>query len=157
MSSDDVTSFDSIKVEVYGNNGWEYEERAVNPKQDFLIDEDNLNKCICDQGRLLVYYGEIYSCLKAELSRKEEKVKSTYAMIASVIRSKAAHDNVKMTEGKVTELVTIEPKYREAIKELDDIRYRYYHGEVWWRSIQQKSDLLYALAYRQSAEIKKGA
>ena len=156
MTQELDTSIKRIKVEVQTKDGYEEEYREVDLENHFLIDENQLEKHMCEQGLLLVYYGEIFSLLKAELSRKEEKVKSTYAIIASVVRSRAAHEGIKMTEGKVNELVLIEDRYQEALRELDDARYRYYHGETWWRSIQQKSDLLYALAYRQSAEIKKG-
>jgi len=145
-----------IQVEEKTPNGYQSIVWKVDPEKDFDIQETTLDYHLCNQGKILLKYGDLYAMLKSELARKEEQTKELYSKVAIVVRSEAEKEGVKLTEAKVSEKAITHPEYRKAVDALNDVRYRYHHAEGWWKTANQVASLLQSLAYKQGSEIKKG-
>lgn len=141
-----------IDYEVYKNGTWTRVSQEVNVESDFKVDPDNLHGEICGLPNKMITYGQIYSQLKSEVSRKEEHVKFTYSHIALSIRS-----SEKVTENTIKEKVTCDERYRQALAEQNHSERNSLLAESWWRSMNKKADLIQSLVYRESSEIKRGA
>jgi hypothetical protein len=123
-------------------------------EKDFAIDETRLEYEICRLGQLLLQYGDAFGYLKCDLMRQEDQAKRTYAAIAATIRSQAEQEGKKITEGRLVENVTNDPRYQSALDEVHEARAKALRTENWWRAMQKKADLVQALCYRQNREIK---
>lgn len=151
---------ESITVEyLTTSNGedlkWDKKIEYFDTPTDFSIDEDSLNTEICRIGQLMVKYGDLAARMNANLKRKEENVKYIHSKVASMRRSSAEATGEKMTEGKLSEYVTVDDLYQQALLELHIMRADALRADHWWRSITKKADMLNALAFRQNAEIKR--
>lgn len=142
---------------VHKNGEWQWESQQENfdTQSDFSIDEGNLNMDICRIGQQLVRYGSLAAEQQANLKRKEEHVKLVRAQVAGAIRSQSEATGSKMTENKLEEQVTVHPSYQQALGALHILRADAIKAEHYWRSIVKKADMLNALAFRQTAELKR--
>lgn len=134
---------------------WKPAEYELDTENDFHITQEMLDVEICRQGRLMLQYGDIASEMEAMLTRKEEELKFTYAIIASKIRADAEKDNVKLTEAKINEQVIQNSNYQQVLFNVHKCRADALKANKWWKSIVKKTDLLNSLAYRQGQELKK--
>jgi hypothetical protein len=134
---------------------WVPKQEQFDTESDFSMDEENLNTEICRMGQHMVHYGDLAARMSANLKRKEENVKYVQARVAGAVRSSAEVSGTKLTEGKLTEQVTVDPQYQQALSELHILRADALRADHWWRSILKKADLLNAMAFRQNAEIKR--
>lgn len=141
-----------IDYELYKDGAWTRVAQEVNLEADFKIDPDNLDVELCSLPSKMIQYGQIYSQLKSEVSRKEELVKFIYSSLALQIRS-----TDKVTENTVKEKVTVDTQYQTALTEQNHSERNAILAESWWRSINKKADLIQSLVYRESSEIKRGA
>jgi len=137
-------------------NGVYTEERIVVPtERDFTIDQDDLEQTASDVVQQLVFYGELFARMKAQLIRHEESLKRIYAGVAISLRETAEKTQQKLTENRLEELVLTSPAYVAAQTGLFQVREEALKAEAWWRSIQQKCEMIKVIGYRQSTEIKK--
>jgi hypothetical protein len=134
---------------------WKPQAEHFDTEADFSIDDGNLNPEICRMGQLLVRYGDLAAQMQANLKRKEENVKYIRDRVSGYMRSSAEAAGDKMTEGKLSEKVTVDASYQKALGELHIMRADALKAEHWWRSIIKKAELLNALAYRQGQEMKR--
>ena len=141
-----------IDYEEYRDGAWTRSREEVNVETDFQIDSDNLDREICSLPQKMITYGRLYSQLKSEVARKEERAKFVYSHIALGIRS-----TEKTTENSIKEKVTCDSTYQQALAELNHSSRLAILCESWWRSINKKADLVQSLVYRESSEIKRGA
>jgi len=133
------------------------EPEDLDTENDFSIDPDNLDTELCRMARLMIRYGEIQAELKTQLSRKEENVKLTFAVISQNIRAHADTSGQKITESTVKEKAQVHEQYQLSLADLHNTQKYSIMADNFWRTIQKKADLLQALTYRQSSEIKRGA
>lgn len=124
-------------------------------EKDFAMSESELNADICKVGQLLVRYGTVAAEQNANLKRKEEAAKLAQANVSGAIRSQAEASGAKLTEAKLSEQVTVHPNYQQALSELHILRADSLKADHWWRAIVKKADLLNAMAFRQTAELKR--
>lgn len=141
-----------IQYEIFDGGQWRKKDEEYNVENDFKIDPDALDAEVCALPPLMIRYGQLYSILKSEVSRKEEHAKFAYASLALKIR-----ETEKVTESTVKEKVTVDPQYRLALADLNLTEKNAILAETWWRSINKKADLVQSLTYRESSEIKRGA
>lgn len=150
-----------VHVEKLGqvNGIWTWIPTSVefDTEGDFTIDELNLNTEICRMGVLLLKYGDLAAELQAELKRKDEGVKYLAARLSAAHRSQAEKDGKKKTVAELDNDVTIDESYQAALAQLHILRAAAVRSDHWWRSANTKSEMLKALAFRQSAEIRRGA
>ena len=142
-------------TKVKGEWSWVPQAETFDLGKDFAMDEGNLNMEICRMGQLLVRYGSLAAEQGANLSRVEEQVKLTKASVSMALRSQAEVSGTKITIPDLADQVTLHPTYQEALSELHILRADTLKAEHWWRSILKKSDLLSAMAYRQTAELRR--
>ena len=135
---------------------WVPEAIVINTEEDFTIDELNLNTEVCKMGKLLLKYGDLAAELEAELKRKEENLKYTSAKIAGAQRAAALATSSKITEAEIKEKTIIDPAYQEALNPLHVLRASAVRASHWWRAINTKAKMIEALAFRQSAELRRG-
>lgn len=141
-----------IDYEDYKDGAWTRVAEEVNVETDFQIDSDNLDRELCALPQKMITYGRLYSQLKSEVARKEERAKFVYSHIALGIRN-----SEKSTENTIKEKVTCDSNYQNALAELNHSTKNAILTESWWRSINKKADLVQSLVYRESSEIKRGA
>lgn len=134
---------------------WHSFKQDFDTENDFSMDEGNVNKDICRMGQLLVKYGSLAAEQGANLSRKEENVKLVKASLSGALRSQAEVDGEKLTIPDLSDKVTVHVTYQQALSELHILRADAIKADHWWRSILKKAELLNAMAYRQTAEIKR--
>lgn len=142
-------------TQVDGQWVWEKQQETFDLQADFAMSETELNSEICRMGQLLVRYGSVAGDQDANLKRKEEHAKLVQAQVAGALRSQAEASGTKMTENKLMEQVTAHELYQEALNEMHILRADAIKATNWWKSILKKADLLNALAYRQTAELKR--
>lgn len=142
-------------TQVKGEWVWKSQAEKFDLEKDFSMDEGNLNTEICRMGQLLVRYGSLAAEQGANLSRVEEQVKLTKASVSAALRSQAESNGTKITIPELADQVTLHQTYQTALSELHILRADALKAEHWWRSIVKKSDLLSAMAYRQSAEMRR--
>ena len=119
---------------------WSPKQENIDTQFDFAMDEGNLNLEICRMGQLLVRYGDLAAQQQANLKRKEENVKLVSARVSGALRSQAEATGDKMTESKLSEKVTVDLTYQQALGELHILRADALKAEHWWRSIVKKAD-----------------
>lgn len=141
-----------IDYEEYRDGQWTRVAEEVGVETDFQIDPDNLDREICSLPQKMITYGRLYSQLKSEVARKEERAKYVYSHTALSLRS-----SEKSTENTIKEKVTCDSVYQQALAELNHSTRLAILTESWWRSINKKADLVQSLTYRESSEIKRGA
>ncbi len=134
---------------------WKPFQEMFDTENDFSMDEGGVNKDICRMGQLLVKYGTLAAEQSANLARKEEHVKLTRASLSGALKSQAEVDGTKLTIPDLADAVTIHPTYQQALSELHILRADTLKADHWWRAILKKAELLNAMAYRQTAEIKR--
>jgi hypothetical protein len=152
----ETVHIEKLQLQDDGNWAWVPTPVAVDTDGDFAIDELNLNKEICRMGQLLLKYGDLAAEFSAELERKKEELKFHHARLAGAERSSAEKAGTKTTEGKLQELVTIDPTYQQHLANLHRLRADALKVDHWWRTANTKAKMLEALAFRQSAEIRRG-
>lgn len=141
-----------IDYEEYRDGQWTRVAEKVSVETDFQIDPDLLDREICSLPNKLIHYGFLYAQLKSEVDRKGERVKFIYSHLALGIRS-----TEKATENTVKEKVTVDTQYQTALAEYNHSLRNAALTESWYRSMNKKADLLQALTYRESSEIKRRA
>ena len=141
-----------VDYEEYHNGAWTRVAEEVNVETDFQINPENLDGEVCSLPQKLITYGRIYSQLKSEVARKEERVKFVYSHIALGIRN-----TEKITENAVKEKVTCDSTYQQALSEQNHSMRLAILTESWYRSLMKKADLIQSLIYRETQELKRGA
>lgn len=146
-----------VYIEVWNPDleGFDKGFAEFDPEEDFKINEADIDIALCKHGQVMVEYGDRMAETKAMLARKEEFVKYVHAKTAQTIRQEAEENNVKLTEGKVHEQVTISPEYQAALGELNRCRADAMKCDNYWRIAVKEADLLTSLAYKTGQEIKK--
>ena len=134
---------------------WQPFQQNFDTENDFSMDESNLNRDICRMGQLMVKYGTLAAEQSANLSRKEEYVKLTKASLSGALRSQAEANGDKLTIPDLADKVTVHATYQQALSELHILRADSLKADHWWRAVVKKADLLNAMAFRQTAEIKR--
>lgn len=142
----------AIDYEIWKDGAWNRVVQELDVETDFKIDPDDLDGELCALPRKMIAYGQLYSQLKSEVSRKEEHAKYVYSTKAISLRA-----TEKITENAVKEKATVDTEYRKALLELNNSERNAILAESWWRSINKKADLVQSLVYRESSEIKRGA
>lgn len=132
---------------------WVPESVSPDVRADFAIDENNLNADICKMGHLMAYYGNLHAELSAELTRKEEKLKQTFALKSASVRAQAEGGQKKITENAIREKVETDQEYIDQQTELQMTRLYANMAEGWWWTIQRKGKLIETLSYKQGKEI----
>ena len=150
-----ITMYVEKLTQVKGEWVWKAEAEKFDLEKDFSMDEGNLNVEICRMGQLLVRYGSLAAEQGANLSRVEEQVKLIKASVSAALRSQAEVTGTKITIPELADQVTLHPTYQQALSGLHILRADALKAEHWWRSMVKKTDLLNAMAYRQSAELKR--
>lgn len=146
----------TVVVEVLSSDGkWVPEERIYHPEIDLDYNEDTLIPKMCEMGKIMVKYGDLFGQMKAQLGRKEEEVKETYARVSGLIRSESEGSATRMTEGAIKDKTTTDSRYQKALHSLHVTRAHAIQAEAWWRASHKVADLLNSLGYRTGVEYKK--
>lgn len=152
---DDV-SIERVETNEDGEQFWVVEVVQVDTEKDFAINDTLLDGEICRMGMILLKYGDLYAELHAMLLRKEEEVKYLKARVAAAVRSDAEkNESKKPTEGALAERVLTNDLIQQGLYAMHKVRVDALAAEHWWATAKKKSDLLQALAYRQTAEMKR--
>lgn len=117
---------------------------------DFKINETAIEEELANVVAKIAYYGDIHSQAQAQLSRKEEQVKYVYHKISTEIRQSVE----KLTENGIKDRVMVHPDYQYALAELNQIEESAKRAEVWWRTIQEKANILRTISNRQMTELR---
>jgi hypothetical protein len=141
-----------IDYEEYKDGYWTRVAEEVSVETDFQIEPDTLDRELCSLPQKMITYGRLYSQLKSEVARKEERTKYVYSQLALALRN-----GEKSTENAIKEKVTCDQSYQEALSDHNHSLKNAILTESWWRSINKKADLVQSLVYRESSEIKRGA
>lgn len=114
----------------------------------FSTDDEEIDLELCNIGKLLLNYGEIEAALRFEVGKGEANLERVGALVDADIRNKATE---KLTEPKIKNKVVLSEPYKAA-KESVNISRRN-HAMARWAmvALQQKSECLRALAYRDRA------
>lgn len=124
---------------------------------DFTIDDLNLDREMCRMGIVLLKYADLAAELGAEVRRKDENVKYVAASLSAAYRSQAEKDGKKKSVAELEGDVTTDTSYQSLLRTLHVLRASAVRADHWWRTANTKADMLKALAFRQSAEIRRGA
>lgn len=124
---------------------------------DFTVDELNLDREMCRMGMVLLKYADLAAELGAEIKRKDESVKFLAASLSAAFRSQAEHDGKKKSVAELENDVTTDESYQALLRTLHVLRAAAVRADHWWRTANTKAEMLKALAFRQSAEIRRGA
>ena len=152
----DQVNVERIETNDDGEQFWVVKEVEVDTEKDFAINDTLLDGEICRMGIILLKYGDLYAELHAMLLRKEEEVKYLKARVAAAVRSEAeATESKKPTEGALSERVLTNELIQQGMYAMHRVRADSLKAEHWWATAKKKSDLLQALAYRQTAELKR--
>lgn len=122
--------------------------------QHFSIDPGELDRELCQMGKLLIYYGEIETALRMEVERKEAALEKFEADFDSHVRFEHKAKNEKVTE-KVVEAAVVSSEARQRL--LESLRFsRSNHGMARWamKALEAKKDCLIAMSYRERELIK---
>lgn len=140
----------SLMIEEVEDNQWVPKVRTFNTEEDFHLDENNVDGELCGVGQQLLYYGDAYSDLKAEVARKKETVDRYYAVLDARFRNELD----KPTEGKIKSAIVNDPDYQQARNQELASTANLIKVETWYRSLNKKVDCLQALAYKQRRELQ---
>ncbi len=149
---------DLIFDEASENYFWKPEQIELDPQNDTMIDENNVDGELCKMGHLLAYYGDLSAKLKTQLARKEEDLDALEAMIDKKIRDKelaAAQTNPKLkppTESFLKKRIRTEEEYQIGVSILQATRLHFYRVDNLLKAMIKKADALNALAYNQRQE-----
>lgn len=135
---------------VYEKNG-ELEEVLIDPN-DFEIKMDMLEGELCRIPRLMLQHGLVEAMLRAEVGRKEARLEQGYAALDAEIRANPGDE--KLTEVKIKNKVISTVAYQGLVESLTESRANYSIMRWVMVSLQQKSEALRALSYRDNALIK---
>jgi hypothetical protein len=142
------------------NDGvWVWQPTAIEMdiEGDFSVDDLNLDKELCRMGIVLLKYADLAAELGAELKRKDESVKYLAASLSAAYRSQAEKDGKKKSVNEIEGDVTKDESYQTLLRTLHVLRASAVRADHWWRTANTKAEMLKALAFRQSAEIRRGA
>ena len=128
----------------------------VDPDNDLMIDENNLEAEACRQIQLMVEYGRIWSVTKSASLAADGEIKITEAIVAAAFRQDCAKMGKKVTEGAITEHVQSHPDYIQAIQSRVNASVIAALTYSWWATVQQRAEMLKLIGYRQNTEIKYG-
>jgi hypothetical protein len=144
-------------LQVDGTWCWQPTAIELDTEGDFTIDDLNLDRELCRMGIVLLKYADLAAELGAEVKRKDESVKYLAASLSAAIRSQAEKDGVKKSVNEIEGDVTRDDSYQALLRTLHVLRASAVRADHWWRSANTKAEMLKALAFRQSAEIRRGA
>jgi hypothetical protein len=133
---------------VDGTVGYAPSVIAANDR-DFQIDDTSIEKELIVLPSLMAFYGDIHAQAQTQLARKEEAAKYVYHLISSKLRAQE-----KLTENGLKDKVMVASEYQIAVKELLSARDSAKHAESWWRTIQEKGNILRTISNRQMTEMK---
>lgn len=141
-----------IEIEEYDGTGWVVRQYPFDIAGASTVADDDVD---LDMRRItadLVYYGEAAGKLKAEAERKEANVERVAAILAQKFRQASP---TKLTNDYVKELVLTDQDYRDALTEASWSRLKQVRVESWYQALKRKTDVIIALTYKHTAEIKK--
>jgi len=130
-------------------------EIDINP-EEFQIRLDMLDGELCSIPKLMLSYGLIEAQIKAEVGHREANLEQGYSALDANIRA-VPDPNVKLTETKIKNSIINDPIYQGLAKSLAQSRANYSIMRWVMVALQQKSEALRALAYRENALIKADA
>jgi hypothetical protein len=144
-------------TQVDGAWAWQPTSVEMDIEGDFQIDELNLDREMCRMGVILLKYADLAAELGTEVKRKDENVKYLAASLSAAYRSQAEKDGKKKSVSELEGDVTTDESYQALLRTLHVLRAAAVRSDHWWRTANTKADMLKALAFRQSAEIRRGA
>lgn len=136
-------------------NNWVPEVIQLPVEEDFSIDDQALDAELCKIGRLLFYYGDLASELKAQASRKKQDLEFYYAETAKRIRNASLTSKHKTTEGAIKEEVLKDTGYQALAYQLIESEKDAGKVDNFFKSLNKKADVLISLCYKQKAEIAR--
>ena len=136
-----------VNIETLTDKGYIGKTIPLDTDNDFGINEDDVDGELCRAGKLLVYYGDLASTLKAQSARRKADLESGDAQLSIDIRAKAQIKGNKITEGAIKEKVLTEPGQIIKIKVFIETEKDATKLEHFFRSQQKKVDCLIALSY----------
>jgi hypothetical protein len=159
LSSFVVVVEDLVQEEETGQYFWQPEKIDINPDDDLLVDDSNVDSELVKMGHLLGYYGDISARLKAQLARKEEDKEAVDAEIDKEIRDRyvltaRTGKEKPPTESKIKKEIIRHEKYQGALAILSATRLYYYRMDTLLKALIKKADAVNTLAYSQRAERK---
>lgn len=123
-------------------------------ESDFRIDDNCLDMESSEISLKIQQYGELWAMLRAQQIRKDDGVKRIQAQIGQDLRSAAKVNGEKITEGAISEKVTINEAYQEAIADAANTRKHSLIAEAWWTAIKHKSEHIRSMAFIKNAELR---
>ena len=126
----------------------------MEPEKDFGINEEDLEGEACKQCQLMVHYGDLHANTRSIYMAEEERLKRVYAETAQLLREKAKADNEKVTENIINERVLSSSAYIVQQDAVQEARVRSMKADAWWRTLQQKAEMIKVVGYRQGMEMK---
>ena len=128
---------------------------TLNTKEDFHIDENNIEGELCKAGHLLSLYGTLAAEVKLESAKRKESLERKMAEKALNIRETTRNAGLKITEGGIKERILTDTECQQAHNEYIEAEYQFQKTENLFRSMQRKVDCVRTLAYKQQTEIAK--
>lgn len=138
---------------VYIERDGQLHEVELDP-QVFSIDESELDRELCQMGRLIFEYGRLEAEAKTRVGRLDAEKERLGAILDATVRVRFEKAGEKATEGRIKNAVISDAIYQETVQAL--IQAETDAATLKWvmSSLTHKSDCLRALAYRESASIK---
>ncbi len=124
------------------------------PENDFTIDPTELDRELCNLGRIMLQYGEIEVELRLEVERKGAAIDKMEADLDTDTRLDMSRTGIKITEKKVESTVQGHAKRIQAL-ESQSVSRRNWNMMRWvMKALDAKKDCLIALSYRERQLMK---
>jgi len=130
---------------------------SIPAETDFIIDPEDLDAEICGVGPLLNKYGDMHSKLQAQVERYKRAVDEVYSKLYLFKRTELTNAGDKAPDAVVRAHVLQMQEYKDIAAQLVETQRHAIRADGWWKSAMKKADLVQALAYKISSEIKRSA
>ena len=139
-----------VTINVYGTS------LDLDVEDHFNIDDTNLDRELCRQGKLLAYYAELAANMEAQAKSKKLDLERLTAKSDLDIRATARNAGEKLTEGQIRAKITVRPDFQEASEAYIKAQRDADVVKNLWNSIYLKTGLLRSMRSRQDAEMYNG-
>ena len=153
MSSEQYVSVDRLK-----HNGtsyvWEPEYVTPDIAFDLNINETDVMPDLARQPGIVSFYAELAGDLNAEVKRKEAQLEKVKLQLQALRRIELDSAGTRATQAVLDEGIVEREEYQRGVEAVAMARFYYVRAQSWFKGVEQKKDLMVAMAYRQNAEMK---
>jgi len=153
MSSEQYVWVDRLK---HNGTAYVWEPEYVTPDigHDLTINEADVMPDLARQPGIVAFYAELAGDLNAEVKRKEGQLEKVKLQLQALRRIELDGAGTRATQAVLDEGIVEREEYQRGVEAVSMARFYYVRAQSWFKGIEQKKDLMVAMAYRQNAEMK---